>query len=76
MTTKLKREDMGFWSLPLPPDPSDKYAAEWEAIPFVGNTRFVPFGYMVDPADSKWLLPIPKELQLFELAKDYLKRYS
>lgn len=46
----------------------------WERIPRL--TRQVPFGYEIDPDDEDWLRPIPKELELLELAKKHLKRYS
>jgi hypothetical protein len=36
----------------------------------------VPFGYEIDPDDEDWLKPIPKELELLELAKKHLKQYS
>ncbi len=75
-TTDIKREDMGCWQLPLPPDPSDKYAADWEPIPRYMANRVVPFGYYIDPDDERWLLPIARELQLLALAKVHVKRYS
>jgi hypothetical protein len=46
----------------------------WERIPRV--SRHVPFGYEIDPEDEDWLKPIPKELELLELAKKHLKQYS
>lgn len=70
-----RNSELGYWSLPLPENPADKYKAEWERIPRL-NLLNVPFGYEVDPEDPEWLLPIAKELELFELAKEYLKRYS
>jgi hypothetical protein len=46
----------------------------WERIPRLST--YVPFGYEIDPEDSDWLKPIPKELELLELAKKHLKQYS
>lgn len=79
MTSKTTnfRTDMGTWVLPLPPAPESKYSAEWERIPAIGWTKTeVPFGYILDPAEPTWLLPVPRQLELLELAKEYLKRYS
>jgi len=75
-TERLHREDIGFWQLPLPEDPTAKYRAEWERIPNLSFNKLVPFGYEVDSEDSEWLNPIPKQLELLELAKEHLKRYS
>jgi hypothetical protein len=47
----------------------------WERVPRL-TKRTVPFGYEVDPEDERWLNPIPKELELLELAKKHLKQYS
>ena len=60
------------WKLPKP----QKEDGEWEWEPIVRIGRFVPFGYRQDPDDCDILLPIPEELELFELAKKHLKRYS
>lgn len=68
--------DLGYWKLPLPEDPTAKYRGEWERIPKIGNYKVIPFGYVVDPDDEDWLLPVPKELELLELAKEHLKKYS
>ena len=46
----------------------------WERVPRVSPQ--VPFGYEIDPDDDEWLKPIPKELELLELAKKHLKQYS
>ena len=46
----------------------------WERIPRVSPQ--VLFGYEIDPDDNDWLKPIPKELELLELAKKHLKQYS
>lgn len=47
---------------------------KWERVPRL--THQVPFGYEIDPEDNEWLKPIPKELELLELAKKHLKQYS
>lgn len=44
--------------------------------PIVRVSRIVPFGYMEDPNDPQVLLPVEKELILFEEAKKHLKQYS
>jgi hypothetical protein len=44
--------------------------------PIVRYSRIVPFGYMVSPDDPDILLPVEKELILFEEAKKHLKQYS
>ena len=46
----------------------------WQRIPRVST--YIPFGYGIDPDDEDWLLPISKELELLELAKKHLKKYS
>lgn len=74
-TKKLERVDLGFWQLPKPPDPLAKYRKTWERIPNLAIRGTVPFGYMLDPEDNDWLLPIDQELSLLELAKKHLKRY-
>lgn len=43
----------------------------WSPIPRVSNK--VPFGYQIDPANDKVLLPIIFELECLEQAKTYLK---
>lgn len=40
------------------------------------KSRIVPFGYMVDPLDDALLLPIEKELNALEKAREYLKTCS
>ena len=75
-TERLEREDLGFWQLPLPEDPTAKYRSEWERIPNLTYQKQVPFGYEIDAEDSEWLNPISKELELLELAKSHVKRYS
>lgn len=44
--------------------------------PIVRVSRIVPFGYVEDPEDPDVLLPVEKELVLFEEAKKHLKQYS
>ena len=46
----------------------------WQRIP--RSSRYIPFGYEIAPEDEEWLVPIPKELELLELAKKHLKSYS
>ena len=46
----------------------------WQRIPRV--SQYIPFGYEVDPEDNEWLEPIPKELELLELARKHVKQYS
>lgn len=75
-TERLEREDIGFWQLPLPEDPTAKHRAEWEQIPNLTFNNTIPFGYEVDSADPTMLNPISKELELLELAKGHVKRYS
>ena len=60
------------WKLPKPVEVGGKY--EWKPVVRVGT--HVPFGYRQDPDDCDILLPIPKELDLLEEAKTYLKQYS
>ena len=60
------------WKLPKP----QKVDGEWEWVPLVRIGRSVPFGYRQDPDDADILLPIPEQLELFELAKKHLKQYS
>lgn len=43
---------------------------KWVPIPRVSTK--VPFGYKVDPADDKVLLPITFELECLDKAKEYL----
>ena len=60
------------WKLPRPDFIDGEYV--WKPAVRVG--RHIPFGYRQDPDDCDILLPIPEELELFELAKKHLKRYS
>ena len=53
-----------------------KIDGEWEWVPIVRIGKTVPFGYRQDPNDDDILLPIPEELEVFELAKKHLKQYS
>ena len=59
--------------IPAPRKPDEE---GWVYIPIVRVGRTIPFGYMQDPEDPDILLPIEKELKLFEQAKEHLKRYS
>jgi hypothetical protein len=60
------------WKLPRPLKKKKTY----EFVPVVRIGRTVPFGYRQDPDDCDILLPIPEELELFEEAKEHLKKYS
>jgi hypothetical protein len=70
ITKTPQRESLGYWMLPKP----DFKVKRWERIPRL--VPQVPFGYEIDPDDDEWLKPIPKELELLELAKKHLKQYS
>ena len=71
------REEVGYWVLPKPPSPTAKYEAEWFRIPAIGYARReAPFGYVHAGDNNEWLDPVPKQLELLEQAKDYLKQYS
>lgn len=61
-----------FFRIPTPDVTEDGYVF----YPIVRVSRIVPFGYMEDPNDQDVLLPIEKELVLFEEAKKHLKHYS
>lgn len=56
------------------PGPDKEGPVKWVPIIRVGST--IPFGYKEDPEDALQLLPVEKELELFEQAKVHLKRYS
>lgn len=58
--------------IPTPDETEDGYVF----YPIVRVSRVVPFGYMQDPEDPDMLLPVEKELILFEEAKKHLKQYS
>ena len=60
------------WTLPKPDFVDGEYV--WKPVVRLGS--HVPFGYRQDTDDRDILLPIPEELELFELAKKHLKRYS
>tara|TARA_R100001377_G_scaffold13604_3_gene6886 strand:- start:1004 stop:1459 length:456 start_codon:yes stop_codon:yes gene_type:complete len=59
-----------YWMLPEAPFK----VKLWERIP--RTSRYIPFGYEVDPDKEDWLQPISKELELLQLAKKHLKSYS
>jgi len=61
-----------FFRIPTPDKTDDGYIF----YPLVRVGRIIPFGYMEDPEDPQVLLPIEKELLLFEEAKKLLKKYS
>lgn len=58
----------------LLPEPDMSEENPWRKIVMLGRTA--PFGYMEDPEEPGILLPIPKELELLEQAKRYLKQYG
>ena len=60
------------WRLPKPDIVSGKRG--WYPVVRVG--RVVPFGYKQYPDDKDILLTIQSELELYEQAKQHLKRYS
>ena len=60
------------WNLPKPEKIGEEYV--WKVVVRVG--RHIPFGYRQHLDDCDILLPIPEELELFEKAKEFLKRYS
>ena len=73
MLLRLRKErplQSEYWMLPKVPFK----VKLWQRIPRTSN--YVPFGYEVDPEDEEWLNPIPRELELLELAKKHLKQYS
>ena len=73
---QLKRVDLGYWTLPSPPDHMKGYRKQWERIPNLNVFGTIPFGYKVDPENPEWLLPVDKELTHLELAKKHVKSYS
>jgi|TARA_R110000744_G_scaffold140562_1_gene251795 hypothetical protein len=68
--TNFQKTELGYWMLPKP-----SHIKRWERVPRLSK-RTVPFGYEIDSEDDSWLKPIPKELELLELAKKHLKQYS
>jgi hypothetical protein len=72
----LERVDLGFWTLPKPPDYMKPYRKQWERVPNLNPFGTIPYGYEIDPEDSDWLLPVEKQLTNLELAKKHIRRYS
>jgi len=60
------------WRLPKPTVLNKKKV--WFPVVRIGYS--VPFGYYEDPEDKDILIPIPEELELYELAKKHLKKYT
>jgi len=60
------------WRLPKPTVLNKKKV--WFPVVRIGYS--VPFGYYEDPEDKDILIPIPEELELYELAKKHLKNYT
>ena len=65
-------KSVGMWKLPQPTDIKEDNT--WVSIPRVART--IPYGYELDPEDSRILLPIDYELDMLEQAKKYIKQYS
>jgi hypothetical protein len=65
-------KSVGMWKLPQPTDIKEDNV--WVSIPRVART--IPYGYELDPEDSRILLPIDYELDMLEQAKKYIKQYS
>ena len=65
-------KSVGMWKLPQPTDIKEDNI--WVSIPRVART--IPYGYELDPEDSRILLPIDYELDMLEQAKKYIKQYS
>jgi len=65
-------KSVGTWKLPQPTDIKEDNI--WVSIPRVART--IPYGYELDPEDSRILLPIDYELDMLEQAKKYIKQYS
>jgi hypothetical protein len=59
---------VGKWILPQP--------SKINYIPIPQLRHIVPFGYIKDPDNEGWLLPIAKELDALRKAKKHLKTYS
>ena len=60
------------WRLPKPTILNKKKV--WFPVVRIGYS--VPFGYYEDPEDKDILIPIPEELELYELAKKHLENYT
>ena len=65
-------KSVGMWKLPQPTDIKEENV--WVSIPRVART--IPYGYELNPEDSRILLPIDYELDMLEQAKKYIKQYS
>ena len=68
----MRINTLNTWKLPQPLDLKENN--EWVAIPRIART--VPFGYELDEEDDKVLLPVKKELDLLEKARQHVKKYS
>ena len=64
--------DLGYFKMPDPVGLKDD--EDWLPIPRISKT--IPFGYRAHETDDNLLVPLIKELEALELAKDYLKEYS
>jgi hypothetical protein len=68
----MTNKSLGKWKLPQPTDVKEEN--EWLPVPRIART--IPFGYVHDEEDAGILQPVPKELDLLEKAKVYLRQYS
>ena len=62
------------WSFPPPPPPPIIPEVRWNS--YIAPNKMVPWGYFADPHDDMLMHPIPRELELLELAKKYMTEYS
>ena len=60
------------WKLPKPEEVDGNY--NWKPVVRVGRT--IPFGYVQSEEDRDLLIPVPKELELLEKAKKFIRQYS
>jgi len=67
----MARESLGSWLLPQPIQ-----RTEYVKIPRLRKEPRIPFGYRVDENEPGWYIPIPRELDALEKAKEYCKRYT
>lgn len=67
----MSERNLGAWILPQPVE-KERYVP----IPRWRHTFVVPFGYEEREGDTEWLYPIKKELDVLELAKKHVKKYT
>lgn len=74
VTRRLGKQQKKATNLRLP-SPPRRPEEEW--LPAVRSSgKTVPFGYEADPEDNQILLPVIRELELLEHAKELLREYS